>query len=104
MGALFRCLPLCLGHVDQMPPGSALACDIPGLSPQLVRAEDGECMRFSVPAGIAVQRRLTAPCDPAIHGLLELLSCVQNGLIWAILDPQSGESPRHRSLPGWAER
>jgi phenylpropionate dioxygenase-like ring-hydroxylating dioxygenase large terminal subunit len=124
---LFRRLPLCLGHVDQLSPGSALARDIAGLPLLLTREANGDvhvllnacrhrgarlladsvaCHRTSLSCLyhgwtygldgrlLAMPRREAFPtCDPAMHGLLEVPSTVQHGLIWAILDPRTGEPP-----------
>ncbi|MSR13397.1 MAG: hypothetical protein EXR86_02315 [Gammaproteobacteria bacterium] len=44
---IFRCLPLCLGHADQLrDPGSMLARDLLGLPLLLVRDRDGEIKVF----------------------------------------------------------
>ena len=41
LAVLFRRLPLCLGHEDQLPPGSVLARDVAGLPLPLARGSDG---------------------------------------------------------------
>ena len=43
---LFLRLPLCLGHIDQLPPGSVLAREICGVPVVLARTRDGELRAF----------------------------------------------------------
>ena len=123
---LFRRLPLCLGHVDQLPPGSVIARSVVGLPLLLARDAEGRvrvllnaCRHRGaklLPDDEQVCRRASLSCryhgwtygldgklvsmprsdafptlDRAMHGLHQLPSVSRHGLIWAVLDRQSGK-------------